>query len=44
LSQFWGQVQILLANFLDNEQEVLIAGARRQTLEPYGIASLDWVD
>ena len=38
------QIRILLANFLDNEQEVLIAGARRQTLEPYGIASLDWVD
>ena len=35
---------MLLANFLGSEQEVLIAGERRQTLEPYGVASLDWVD
>ena len=38
------QIRILLANFLGSEQEVLIPGARRQTLEPYGVASLDWVD
>jgi hypothetical protein len=38
------QIRMLLANFLGSEQEVLIPGARRQTLEPYGVASLDWVD
>ena len=38
------QIRILLANFLGSEQEVLIAGARRQTLAPYGVASIDWVN
>ena len=38
------KIRILLANFLDSEQQVLIPGARRETLEPYGVTSLDWVD
>ena len=38
------KIRILLANFLASQQEVLIPGGRSQTLEPYGVASLDWVD
>ena len=38
------QIRILLANLLGSEQQVLIPGARRETLEPYGVAFLDWVD
>jgi hypothetical protein len=38
------KIRMLLANLLGSQQGVLIPGARQQTLEPYGVAFLDWTD